>query len=250
MEIENSPVNAFGDETAPKEEEVKEVPQEDSKLSPLERMNKMSEELGAYRAKIEASEALQKKKDDDIRAMADKIKSLERGRGHDEGGKKEDDGDVPYKDIKSSKDLSEDERDEMTEDEIKAMDETAELKQKINEMYRMQKKGGEEGGIDVNKTVRDTADSLSGKDTDMTNKIIEAFNGAKFNTADMSAEEIEKAVGLVAGTVQGYKAHHEQGMGAGRGSVAGGGTKEDPYGINKVVEEVARQKTSGDVFSL
>jgi hypothetical protein len=254
MEVKDSPttepvVNAFGEEV--KKEEVNvDAPvveqKDDAKLTPSEKLAKMAEELGSFKAKVEASEALHKKKDDDIRARVEKV-----GGKHQEGGT-EQEGDVPFKEIKTSKDLTEDERDEMTDAEIKAMDESATLKQTINQMARdlAEAKKGKQGDVDVNATVRTMAETLASNDADIANKIIEAYNGAKFNTTDMSAEEIEKSVELVAGLVTGYKAPAEGTMGAGKGKPASGGGKSDPYGVDAIVESVAQRKQSNNVFNL
>ena len=247
------PTNAFGDDI-PQEERGEEavvvkdaeVVVDDTKLTPTERIAKMSEEMGGLKQKFESSEALHKTKDENIRAMADKIKKLEAGTGNDKGGQAQE-GDVPFKEIKTSKDLTDEEKDEMTDAEIKALDESAILKETINKMARdlaEAKKGGSTEAVDVNKTVKESALELAGDDADMANKIIEAFNGMKFVTEGLTAEEIAERVGVVAGTVQGYKAPKESGNHLNKGKVVSQGTKTDPHGVNKIVEEVASKKTA------
>lgn len=218
---------------------------DDSKLTPTERMTKMAEELGTLKANLESSTSLHKKKDDDIRAMAEKIKAFEKGNGGAPAGGQEQDGDVPFKEIKTSKDLTDDEKDEMTDAEIRSLDEMAVLKQTINQQARdLAKSKGGDGAVDVSQTVKDTALVLGDNDAETANKIIEAFNGAKFNTKDMTADEVQKAVALVAGTITGYKPPKEDSIRPGTGKPAVNGTKEDPYGVNKIVQQVAKQTTS------
>lgn len=243
--------DAFGEPVKVHEADVVETPAADvvvdeAKLTPTERMTKMAEEIGTFKAEKTSSEALHKKKDEDIRAMADKIKRLEAGSGGAPEGGKTQEGDVPFKEIKTSKDLTDDEKDDMTDAEIKALDEKAVLKETINQQARdlAASKGGNGGTVDVNQSVREQAVELAENDADLANKIIDAFNGAKFNTKDMTAEEIEKAVALVAGTVTGYKAPKEDAVRPGGGRPAVNGTKDDPHGINKIVAQVAKQTTS------
>lgn len=259
MEVENNsqpeavPVDAFGEviPQAPKEGEAPVVKDavvvDDSKLTPTERMTKMAEEMGSLKAKYESSDALHKTKDENIRAMAEKIKQLEKGTKNNEGGEKQD-GDVPFKEIKTSKDLTDEEKDEMTDAEIKALDESALLKETINKMSRdlaEAKKGGASEAVDVNKTVKESALELASDDVDVANKIIEAFNGMKFNTEGLTAEEIAERVGVVAGTVKGYTPPKEDKTTIGKGKVVKKGTGTDPHGVDKIVEEVAEKKTGG-----
>lgn len=260
MEVENNSqpeavqTDAFGEAIPqpPKEGEeavVKdaEIVKDDSKLTPTERMTKMAEELGTLKATVASSEALHKTKDENIRALVEKIKKFEAGTGNDKGGK-EQEGDVPFKEIKTSKDLTDEEKDEMTDAEIKALDESALLKQTINKMsldLAEAKKGGASEAVDVNKTVKETALELAGDDADVANKIIEAFNGMKFNTEGLTAEEIAERVGVVAGTVKGYTPPKEGRSTIGHGKVVKKGTQSDPHGVDKIVEEVAEKKTGG-----
>jgi len=262
MGVENNsqpeavPTDAFGEAIpqAPKEGEeavVKDaevvVDDKDSKLTPTEKMTKMAEELGTFKTKFESSEALHKTKDENIRAMAEKIKNLEKGTGNDKGGQPQE-GDVPFKEIKTSKDLTAEEKDEMTDAEIKALDESALLKETINKMSRdlaEAKKGGAGEAVDVNKTVKESALELAGDDVDMANKIIEAFNGMKFNTEGLTAEQIAERVGVVAGTVNGYIPPKEGKTTFAHGKVVKKNAGSDPHGVDKIVEEVAGQKAGG-----
>lgn len=242
------PVDAFGQPTVAEEVPVVEEKPEDKKPAEVD-VAKISEELGSLKAKFEASETLHAKKDADIRAMAEKIKAYEKGNGGAPQGGQEQEGDVPFKEIKTSKDLTEDEKDEMTDAEIKALDEMAELKKTINTMHLAQKAGASSEALDVNKTVKENALALADNDADKANQIIEAFNGSKFNTAEMTAEDIQKAVEMVATTVTGYKKPKEDAIRGGGGKPPIGGTKTDPHGVDAIVDSVTKQ-AGGGTYSL
>lgn len=241
------PVDAFGAPVGGEEAPVVEEKPVENKPTEIDAV-KLGEELGSLKAKFEASETLHAKKDADIRAMAEKIKAYEKGNGGAPQGGQEQEGDVPFKEIKTSKDLTDDEKDEMTDAEIKALDEMAELKKTINTMHLAQAKGKDDV-LDVNKTVKDNALALAENDTDKANQIIEAFNGSKFNTAEMTAEDIQKAVEMVAVTVTGYKKPKEDAIRGGGGKPPVGGTKSDPHGVDAIVESVAKQ-SGGGTYSL
>ncbi len=247
-------VDVFGQSRGgeePVETPVETPDADDTKVTPTERIAKMSEELGTVKTKLETSESLHAKKDADIRAMAEKIKAFERGNGGaPTGGTKQEGGDdLPFKEIKTSADLTEDEKDEMTDAEIKALDEMATLKKTVNEQHIALKGKGTTEKPDVATTVKTAVLAIT-DDVDVANEIIEAFNGSKFNVAEMTAEEIQKAVDMVANTVTGYKPSRESTSRPATGKPAGGGTKTDPYGVNKIVEQVSKQTGAGETYSL
>lgn len=241
-------VDAFGAPVGAEEAPVVEEKPVETKPTEVD-VAKISEELGSLRAKYEQSETLHAKKDADIRAMAEKIKAYEKGNGGAPQGGQAQDGDVPFKEIKTSKDLTEDEKDEMTDAEIKALDEMAELKNTINTMHLALQTKDTGEPLDVNKTVTENALALANNDADKANQIIEAFNGSKFNINEMTAEDIQKAVEMVATTVTGYKKPKEDAIRGGGGKPPVGGTKSDPYGVDAIVESVSKQ-SGGGTYSL
>ena len=66
--------------------------------------------------------------------QGDIIKTLEKKVGELKEGKKGDETDVLFKDIKWSKDLKQDEKDEMTDTEVKQMDQIAEMQTAQNKL--------------------------------------------------------------------------------------------------------------------
>ena len=244
--------DAFGElppqkEEAPKVEDKKEEGDKGGegegkeKLTPTQQVAELSRKLGEYAEKERSWGETQKSKDDNIRAMKDSIKRLEdkiKG-GKGEGEEK---GEELFKDIKTSKDLTAEQKEEMTDTEIKQMDEIAALKQGMNNLAGMIKKGGEKGDggqLDVNNIVRETAKELAKGDKDTANLIIASVK--KFNLEGLSEEEITARVGEAALLVPTYKKPKEQVSGKG-GKAAGGGNDTDPYGVDKIVDEVHAKK--------
>ena len=245
-----SQVDAFGElppqkEESPKVEDKKEEGDKGGgeegkeKLTPTQQVAELSRKLGEYAEKERSWGETQKSKDENIRAMKDSIKKLET---QIKDGKGEEKGEELFKDIKTSKDLTADQKEEMTDTEIKQMDEIAALKQGMNNLANMIKKGGEknEGGqLDVNNIVRETAKELAKGDKDMANLIITSIK--KFNLEGLSEEEIVARVGEAALLLPNYKKPKEQVSGKG-GKAAGGGNDNDPFGVDKIVDEVHAKK--------
>jgi hypothetical protein len=105
-----------------------------------------------------------------------------------EAGKNSDTPEVPNKDIKRSKDLSQDDRDDMTQKEIELMDKLADAQEKENKAFLESQKGKKEekddesddnsGQPDMKKletTVREEALLMTG-DREMANELIKKFN--------------------------------------------------------------------------
>ena len=247
---EKSQVDAFGElppqkEESPKVEDKKEEGDKGGgeegkeKLTPTQQVAELSRKLGEYAEKERSWGETQKSKDENIRAMKDSIKKLET---QIKDGKGEEKGEELFKDIKTSKDLTADQKEEMTDTEIKQMDEIAALKQGMNNLANMIKKGGEknEGGqLDVNNIVRETAKELAKGDKDTANLIITSIK--KFNLEGLSEEEIVARVGEAALLLPNYKKPKEQVSGKG-GKAAGGGNDNDPFGVDKIVDEVHAKK--------
>lgn len=250
-EVEEKGENVFGEDTdAPAEAEKKEekkkfeaIPEDHPTIvalkSEIEKVGKDKDSMGG-----------------NLSAQRDLIKTLEgKVEALMKGGKQEKEGeaDVLYKEIKWSKDLTEEEREEMTATEIKQMDMIAEMQTQQNKMYgEMQKKGkDEEGGKveDLNKTVQAAAKALSKdedgtEDTDMANQIIESFKAMKFDVTGLSAEEIAKRVAVAASQVPDFKPQKEQGTKKGK-TVKKDGDSTDPFGVDKIVEEATRPNSGG-----
>lgn len=176
------------------------------------------------------------------------IKTLEAKITELQGGKK-DDGEVLHKDIKYSKDLTKEERDEMTDAEIRQMDEIAALKESQNKLYASLNKdknedGGEDEGEegdgevdDLQKLVKDTAKTLSGGDVKMANLIIESAK--MFNLAGLDKKTVLARIEAAAKLVPDYKAPKEQPSKPGK-PVKGTKEAEDPFGVDAIVESVGK----------
>ena len=100
--------------------------------------------------------------------------------------------------------------------------------------------------IDINKTVRDKALEVASSDAETANKIIEAFNQAKFNLDGMSVDDINSRVDMVAGIITGYKPPVDTTAKLINGKPVQVGTKSDPFGIDAIVAEVAAKKSTNN----
>lgn len=211
------------------------------KLTPTQQVAELSRQLGEYQQKEKSWGETDTSKTENIRNMAAKIDALTKQAG---GGNKGGEGDAEalFKDIKTSKDLTDDEREEMTDTDIKNMDMIAALQAGMNNLASMFKKGaGEKAGgeVDTNNVVRETALTLANKDVTIANQIIESTK--QFNLTGLTEEQIIERVGKAAILVPTYKAPKEQAGGAG-GRPAGGGDNSDPFGIDKIVEDVHKKQ--------
>ena len=261
VEGEKAPeTNAFG-ENIKKEGEAK--PQENAggedkggddkggdgkgegKITPTQQIADLSRKLGEYAEKERSWGETQKSKDENIRAMSESIEKLKKQvgeKGEDNKGK---DAPVLFKEIKTSKDLTEAEKEDMTDTEVKQFDEIAGLKTALNQLAGMIGKGENkeeakgEDKINTNTIARDAAKELAGGDRAMANQIIESLK--VFNLEGLTEEQIIDRVGKAATFVKDYKPPKEQASG-GKGKPAGGGTDTDPYGVDKIVEDVHKQK--------
>ena len=187
--------------------------------------------------------------------MEGEIETLKKG-GKNDKDKDNEGFDVLYKEIKWSKDLTADEREEMTETEIKQMDEIVSMKDAQNKIYIEQQKGGKKDETkkveDLNNTVRSTASELAkvangGKENlELANQIIEASK--MFNLAGLSEAEVKDRVTKAAQHVPTYKAPKEQIHKNGKTVKTEGAGGDDPFGIDKIVEDV--KKGSDGNYSL
>lgn len=245
-------VDAFGADINPPEP-PKEEPKEGEKKK---KGTEDSPEIVALKGEVEK---IKKEYGTNLSGQRTVIERLEKEIADLKGGKKDDKGGAPEDvlfpadQIKWSKDLTEEQREEMTETEIKQMDELAAMKTAQNKMYsemRAGKKGeGEKKVEDLNNLVQSTARELSkGKDgaenTDLANEIIESFKAMKFNTEGLSEKEIKERVAIAAGQVPNYKPPKEQPHKRG-GAVKAGTDTDDPFGNNKIVEEATKGGDGG-----
>lgn len=224
----------FGDEKAP---ETKEEPKEESgKETPTQVIARLSQQIGELTQYKADSERRHKEKDDNIRAMREALDKRQR-----ESREKDDDtnDDAPFKEIKWSKDLSEEEREEMTEMELKQMDAIATMQTQINALSKKEKQTQtKETDASWKETVRTIAKELAGDNVDLANKIL--TEAQKFSYEGLDAEGIKERVITASRLVSEYKPPKEQQDVSGR--PAGGGSSDDPYGVGKIVAEVAKGK--------
>jgi hypothetical protein len=242
-------LNAFGEPTKQPAEKISEGGEGEGekgkgeKETPTDKIANLSKKLGEYEQKEKGWGETQKSKDENIRAMKATIEGLKKQIG--EKGVEKGEGDkgegktVLFKEVKTSKELTQDEKDEMTDTEIKQFDEIASLKQGMNQLAELiGKKNAEkapEDKIDIQATVKAEALKLAKNDVDMANQIIESAK--QFSFADLTVEEIAQRVEKSATLVPTYKRPKEQ-TNAGGGKPAGGGTDTDPYHIDGIVKDV------------
>ncbi len=201
-----------------------------------------------------------------------KIKSLEKQLDQAlKGGKiKPADGkpvELPYKTIVHSKDLTQAQRDEMTDTEIKQMDAIADLQQKENERFTKEaeraaageedkgKKDGEEDEDeedeeegdddkikDVKKTVKTIALELAGNDVDIANQIIESAK--QFNLTGLTMEQLKERIASAHKLIPDYKPPQEQKKINGK-TVKPATDKDDPFGNQKIIDEATSAPKGG-----
>ena len=191
-----------------------------------------------------------------ITKLEKKITDLTGGAGGGEGGGAAAQTDFIFdpKNIKRSKDLTKEQREDMTETEIAQMDEIAEMKEAMNKQYADTQKGKkvetETKQSDLQGWVKGAAKELAKKedgteDTALANLIIESVK--QFNLEGLTEAEVKERVLNAAKLVPDYKPPKEQ-KGA-RGKTLDGGNKgEDPFGSEKIIEEATAAK--GGNYSL
>lgn len=162
----------------------------------------------------------------------------------------------PNKDIKRSKDLTDDERDEMTANEIKLMDEKADALERENKaaeaLYKAQakKKDPEAGkepkdGEDTpEKLLEAEIEALSGGDAERKRELKEAAaltNFAGLTTKEQIAERLKLGAEKF---IPNYTPPKEQPTSKGAPVKTGGGAN-DPHNIDQIVRE-ARSGSTGE----
>lgn len=202
-----------------------------------DQVTKLSEDKGSMGANLS-------KQNEIIKNMEKTINDLKEGKIDLKGVE----ADVLFKDIKWSKDLTAEEREDMTETEIKQMDIIADMQTKQNQMYAENQKKEKENqnkvAEDVNSTVKSHASELAkGEDgkvnVDMANQIIESFKALSFNIEGKTAEDIKKLVEISAGQVPNYKAPKEQTTVKTK-TVTDTKTGDDPFNIDDIVDEATK----------
>lgn len=183
-----------------------------------------------------------------IAGLEAKIAELTKGKTTEEAGSDED---VLFKDIKFSKDLTKEEREEMTDREIQQMDEIAAMKEAQNKMYAEQRKATktvETSKVeDLNTSVQSIAKALAtgedGKEnTDLANQIIESAK--MFNLEGLTPEQLKERVTAAAKLVPDYKPVKEQTQPKGK-TVNNAQSDTDPFGTDQIIKE-AEAKRGGD----
>lgn len=153
--------------------------------------------------------------------------------------------------IKWSKDLTKEQREEMTDNEIRQMDEIAAMKESQNKLYasvqKEKKAESEPKPVDTAGIVKEEAKEMArGTDgavnTELANQIIEAAKMFSFDGLDEAT--IRDRVKKAAAHVPDYKPPREQVQKKGK-TVDGTKVAEDPFGVDKIVEEVQGKKKSG-----
>lgn len=187
---------------------------------------------------------------DVIKTLEGKIELLTKGKGGK--GETEPEGDVLFKkdQIKWSKDLKAEEREDMTETEIKQMDEIAAMKEAQNKLYASQQKSIKESGAakveDLNSLVRATALELSKgengvENPTLANQIIESSK--QFNFEGLDEKTAKERIASAAKLIPDYKAPKENPTKTGKVVADGKGGGTDPFASNdKIVAEATTPK--------
>lgn len=180
-----------------------------------------------------------------IKTLEAKVEALTKG-GKPAGDEGEEDVLFKKEDIKWSKDLTKEEREEMTETEIKQMDEIATLKEAQNKIYaegkKKEKQSETEKVNDLQSLVKNTAKELAKKedgtvDTDLANQIIESTK--QFNLEGLDEATVKARVETARKLLPDYKPPAEQIKKNGK-PVDGGKPSDDPFGVDKIVEEATK----------
>lgn len=185
------------------------------------------------------------------------IEDLRKGKNLDKDGKPTDvvedkDIPVPYKaeDIKFSKDLTEEERDAMTKTEITLFDSLADMKVKANEQAikdfkkereMIDKNKGEDAVKDLNGKVREIALLLAENDPTKANEIIESAK--RFNLVGLDEATLKARIEDAQRLLPDYKPPKEQIKKDGEAVKNNDGTKDDPFGSTKIIEEAQKGNT-------
>lgn len=161
---------------------------------------------------------------------------------------------LPWKpeDLRTSKELTDDEKDEMTAGELKLWDERAAMRAKENkaaeEAARKELLGENEEnteervkGDDLKTLIATEIGALSGGDAERLRELTEAV--ALLNLSGLTAEQVKERVKMAERLLPNYTPPKEQAKGQG-GAVKNGG-EADPFNVTKIIEE-SRGGNKGD----
>jgi len=258
------PINQDGSGEAPVvdqfgvsiDKEGMDIPQEDSvKEEKKEETKEKTPEMVALETKLDDYSKNLSGQNDIISSLKEKIAVLEAGGGtKKEDGKTTEGENVLFKEIKYSKDLTQDERDDMTDTEIKLFDSNATQQEAMNKMFQTIAEGNkskESAKVeDLNSSANVEAKRLAeeaiktnpdlAKDSkELADKIIVEFN--EFNNIGITPEKLVERMAKALKNVNGYTPPKEQEIKGGNGNQPvkkGAGAGDDPFGINKIVEGV------------
>lgn len=216
----------------------------------------------ALRTKLEAYGTNLSGQNDVISKLQDKITKLEVG-----GGKKDEDGkpEPMFKDIKTSKDLTQEQKDNMTDTEIALFDENALQKEAMNKMFETIANLGKDTKDQKAETEKEKVDDLNSsanaeatkladeaiktnpelaKDAkELADKIIVEFK--EFNNEGITAEKLIERMKKALNNVSGYTPPKEQeNKGGGNNPVKKqNGTGSDPFNVDK---EIAKANNNNE----
>jgi len=263
-----APAPIFGAEAeAPAEEKKEEVKPDATVASASKAEGEATARATAAEESLKTSTDLHTTKDENIVKMAAKIKNLEEAARNAPPVAEDKPGevDLPHKDIKYSKDLTAEKREELTTEEIAQMDTISKLQDDANKAatdaaskatekpaVEEKKEEEEEGGVqtivpDLNQTVREKALELGGQNTEAANKIIEAYKAGNFNSEGLTPEAIQAQVAMAASGVEGLTVVKKDTTppAPGGGAPAGGDANvADPHNVDQHITKAS--ETAGD----
>ncbi len=194
---------------------------------------------------------------DVISKLQSQIADLVKGGGTKDGEEGKEGENVLFKDIKTSKDLTEEQKDDMSDTEIALYDANARQQEAMNKMFETinnQNKQTEEAKVTDLNTSANTEASKLAEETIKTNpelakdakelqdKIIVEFN--EFNNEGISQEKLVERIKKALNNVSGYTAPKEQEKKGGtRNSPVkdGAGKGSDPFGVDAIVASVKKE---------
>ncbi len=215
---------------------------------------KKTPEMAVLETKLEEYSKNLIGQNDVISKLQAKIATLESGGGKKDSEDGKEVADVLFKEIKYSKDLTEEQRDDMTPTEIALYDANATQQEAMNKMFKTiqtgQKTQEEAKVSDLNSSANTEASKLAeeaikvspdlAKDArELADKIIVEFN--EFNNDGISQEKLVERMKKALNNVSGYTPPKEQEKksGGGTNAVKDGADKgTDPFGVDAIVAGV------------